>query len=221
MQVNYAEARLGNSGRNIIQLNAIDEVFDRMDRSTQSHGRRVAIYSMRLAKRIGLAPDEIENIGIGGLLHDIGKISLSQRIFRNKKPVLSKDMLEEVRRHPSIGASILQDIPFPAVIIGYVHYHHERVDGTGYPFGLMADEIPLGAKIISVADWFDAITSDRSYQKGKSRQEAFKILDKARGRGLCPELVESFIEEIQEKGMLAIRWYLNRLALSNPNRFQN
>ena len=152
MQVNYAEAWPGNSGRNIIKLNTIDEVFDRMDRSTQSHGRRVAIYSMRLAKRIGLAPDEIENIRIGGLLHDIGKIGLSQRIFRKKKPSLSTDMLEEVRRHPSIGASILQDIPFHAVIIGYVHYHHERVDGTGYPFGLMADEIPLGAKIISVAD---------------------------------------------------------------------
>jgi putative nucleotidyltransferase with HDIG domain len=202
MQLNYAENRPDNSGRDIFRLNHIDEVFDTMDRYTQGHGQRVAIYAMRLAHRIGLASEEVENIGMGGLLHDIGKIGLSERIFRNNRPFLSTDMLEEVRRHPSIGASILQDIEFLTVIIDYVHYHHERVDGTGYPCGLISDEIPLGAKIISIADWFDAITTDRSYQQGKSKQEAFKILNKARGKSLCSELVESFIEEIQEYGML-------------------
>jgi HD-GYP domain-containing protein (c-di-GMP phosphodiesterase class II) len=144
------------------------------------------------------------------LFHDIGKVGLSPRIFRNKEATLSAGMQEEVRQHPSIGVSILKGIEFLTPVLDYVHYHHERGDGSGYPCGLTADKIPLGAKIISVADCFDAITTDRSYQKGKNRKEAFSILKKARGYGFCPGLVEAFIEEVKENGMVAV-WPARRL----------
>jgi HD-GYP domain-containing protein (c-di-GMP phosphodiesterase class II) len=112
-------------------------------------------------------------------------------------------MLAEVRLHPLIGVSILRSIEFLAPVVDYVHYHHERIDGSGYPCGLKADEIPLGAKIISVADCFDAITTDRSYQKGKNSRKAFAILNTSKGKGFCPGLVDTFIAEIEENGMVA------------------
>jgi putative nucleotidyltransferase with HDIG domain len=187
-------------------LKTIDTTFNGMDFYTRGHARRVSVYAMRLARRVGLEPDVVANIGLGGLLHDIGKASLSERIFKNTKATLSSDMLQEVRRHPLIGVSILKGIDFLTPVIDYVLYHHERVDGSGYPCGLIADEIPLGAKIISVADCFDAITTNRSYQKGKNKKEAFAILKEA---GFCPGLVEAFITEIEESGM-AEMWPANR-----------
>ena len=93
---------------------------------------------------------------------------------------------------------------FLAPVLEYVYCHHERIDGNGYPQGLKADEIPLGAKIIAVADCFDAITTDRPYQKRKTREEAFEILRKMAGSHLCSELVEMFIEDIETNGMLTI-----------------
>jgi putative nucleotidyltransferase with HDIG domain len=185
------------------KLKTIEAAFGIMDIYTQGHAQRVSIYAMRLAKRVGLAPDEIDNIALGGLLHDIGKAGLSQRIFYNKEATLSSDMLAEVRLHPIIGVSILRSIEFLAPVVDYVHYHHERIDGSGYPCGLATDEIPLGAKIISVVDCFDAITTDRSYQKGKNSRKAFAILNGSKGKSFCPGLVDAFIAEIEENGMVA------------------
>jgi putative nucleotidyltransferase with HDIG domain len=184
------------------KLKTIEAAFSIMDVYTQGHAQRVSIYAMRLAKKVSLAPDEVDNIALGGLLHDIGKVGFSQRIFRNKETTLSSDMLAEVRLHPLIGVSILRSIEFLAPVLDYVHYHHERIDGSGYPRGLRADEIPLGAKIISVADCFDAITTNRSYQKGRNSRKAFAILEKSKGNGFCPGLVEAFIAEIEENGMV-------------------
>ena len=185
------------------KLKAIEAAFGIMDIYTQGHAQRVSIYAMRLATKLGLAPDVVDNIALGGLLHDIGKVGLSPRIFHNKEATLSSDMLAEVRLHPLIGVSILRSIEFLAPVVDYVHYHHERIDGSGYPCGLEADEIPLGAKIISVTDCFDAMTTDRSYQKGKNSRKAFAILNKSKGRSFCPGLVEAFIAEIAENGMVA------------------
>ena len=186
----------------IYKLNAIDAVLGSKDRYTQGHARRVALYAMRLANRMGLNPEETGNIGIGGMLHDIGKIGLSERILNNKTGRLYGEMLEEVHRHPYIGVSLLKGIDFPTPVLDYIYYHHERMDGSGYPCGLKADDIPLGAKIIAVADCFDAITTDRPYQKRKSCERAFAILRRMSGTSLCHELVETFIEEIEGNGML-------------------
>lgn len=186
----------------IYKLNAIDAVLGTKDRYTQGHTRRVAVYAMRLAYRMGLNPEETGNIGIGGMLHDIGKIGLSERILNNKTGHLYGKMLEEVHRHPTIGVSLLKGIDFPTSVLDYIYYHHERMDGSGYPCGLKADDIPLGAKIIAVADCFDAITTDRPYQKRKDCDQAFTILRRMSGTSLCHELVEMFVEEIEENGMI-------------------
>ena len=131
------------------------------DPYTEAHARRVAAYAGRLAIGMNLAAEEVDNIWLAGLLHDIGKIALNEGIFRNTNARLTKDMQAEVQRHPFIGISILKQFHFPAAVQKYVFCHHERVDGNGYPSGLTADEIPLGAKIISAVDCFDAMTTDR------------------------------------------------------------
>ncbi len=194
--------QLAYSATDIHRLSAIDAALGTKDRYTQGHARRVALYAMRLARRKGLPPEDVGHIGIGGMLHDVGKIGLNQQIFKNNTTYLCRKMRDEVRRHPYIGVSLLQGIEFLTPVLDYVYYHHERMDGSGYPCGLTADQIPLGAKIIGVVDCFDAITTDRPYQKRKSCHEALYILRQMSTRSLCPELVETFVEEIEENGMI-------------------
>jgi len=181
---------------------AIAHALGARDKYTEGHAHRVSIYSERLARKMGLPEKEVEKIRVGGVLHDIGKIGFSDRIFSNEDIKFSEGMFEEIKTHPEIGVDILKGLSFLGTILNYVHYHHESLDGTGYPEGLKGEEIPLGAKIISVADCFDAVTTERSYQKGRTMEEAFAILREIGGKNLSPELVEVFIEEIQENGML-------------------
>jgi putative nucleotidyltransferase with HDIG domain len=183
-------------------LAAIDAALGSKDRYTQEHARRVSLYAIRLARRIGLSVQQAHQIGIGGLLHDVGKIGLSKRIFNNTTRRLGKEMREEMQQHPHLGATLLESFGILTPVLDYVHCHHERMDGSGYPRGLKADKIPLGARIISVADCFDAITSNRPYQKRKSRRRAFRILRQLSGTSLDPSLVETFIEEVEENGVI-------------------
>lgn len=187
----------------IPKLTPIAAFLDINDRYTREHARRVAIYARRLAERISLNATSVENIRLGGLLHDIGKIGLSAKVLNNTHNRLSDDMLAEVRLHPLMGVAVLKDLDIPAAVIDFVQYHHEKMDGTGYPFGLKNDQIPLGAKIIRVADCFDAITTDRPYQQRKSWIEAVAILRQISGTDLDPKLVEVFIVDIKEKGLAA------------------
>lgn len=171
--------------KNIIQtVITIANALGARDQYTEGHGQRVGLYSERLARRIGLAEEEVESIQIGGLLHDIGKIGFTDRMFSSEDVKFSKDMIKEIRHHPWIGADILRDIEFLGPVLNYVRCHHESVNGTGYPNGLNAKEIPIGAKIISVADCFDAITTERSYQKGRTKEEAYAILRNLSGKAL-------------------------------------
>lgn len=181
---------------------AIAHALGARDRYTEGHAHRVSVYSERLARRIGLPEEEVERIRIGGVLHDIGKIGFSDLIFSKEDVRFNEAMVEEIHRHPAIGVYILKDLSFLGPVLDYVHYHHESLDGTGYPRGLKRDQIPLGAGIISVADCFDAITTDRPYHKGLGVEEAFDILRKTRGKNISPELVDAFIEEIRENGTL-------------------
>jgi putative nucleotidyltransferase with HDIG domain len=181
-------------------LAALTLAMGSQDVYTQGHGRRVAAYAERIARRIGLAAEEIEPLRIGGLLHDIGKIAFSPKLLTNTRTRLSASMRAEIRRHPEIGREFLKVLNMAEPVIDCVHYHHERVDGTGYPRGLKADQIPLGAKIISVADCFDALTTDRPYQRGKRPVDALQTLKHLVGRNLCPELTRVFSADVQENG---------------------
>jgi len=172
------------------------------DKYTEGHAVRVAAYAVRLAKRLGLPEEQIEHIRVGAVLHDIGKIGFSDRLFSNQDFRISEDLLLEIRSHPEIGVNILSDLDFLGPAIDYVHYHHERLDGSGYPRGLQGNEIPLGAQIVSIADCFDAITTERCYRKGRNCSEAFSILREMSGTHAAPQLVEAFIEEIEENGIL-------------------
>lgn len=185
----------------VSKLSTIATALAIKDPYTREHNRRVAVYARRLAERIGLNAATVKNIRLGGLLHDIGKIGLSAKVLSNKEDRLSGDMLAEVHLHPLTGATILRDFKVPAPVIDFVLYHHEKMDGTGYPFGLKSDQIPLGAKIIRVADCFDAITTDRPYQQRKSWIEALAILRQLSVTDLSPLLVQAFIADIKENGL--------------------
>lgn len=190
-----------NANQTII-LATIAFVLGLKDPYTQGHVSRVSAYADRLAKRLGLQPDEVNDIRLGGLLHDVGKIGLSDRIFRHTDAHLSDEMVSEVRRHPAMGKTFLQQFNFAPHILDYVLYHHERMDGSGYPCGLKADDIPIGAKIISVADCFDAIVTDRPYQKGKGSLQALATLECLGGKYLCPDIVRIFADDILAHGKI-------------------
>jgi len=170
------------------------------DTYTHAHAQRVAAYTRRLAMRAEVSPQELHNFTMGGMLHDVGKIALSDRIFSSKQASLSKKLLGEVKSHPLIGAAMLRHTHCSRAISEAVLFHHERIDGSGYPFGLKGEEIPLGAQIVSIADCFDAITTDRPYQRRKSLTHAYSILQEMADRCLDGNLVALMIHEIQTNG---------------------
>ncbi len=191
-----------NMQKNIIQtVGTIAHSLGARDKYSEGHARRVSRYAERLAVRLKLPRKDIENIRIGGLLHDIGKIGFSDNVFQNEDKRPSKQILSEIKKHPMNGKAILKDLDFLSSIIDYVYCHHEREDGSGYPRGLTGEKIPLGAKIVGIADTFDALTTDRPYQKARSLKEAFAILKDISGRSFDTELIRAFISEIRENGM--------------------
>jgi HD-GYP domain-containing protein (c-di-GMP phosphodiesterase class II) len=183
-------------------LMAIAGIMRLRDNYTETHGQRVSMYSKRLAIRMGLPSLKVSQISIGGMLHDIGKVCMSDRIFTDRNTHLSKEMMAEVRRHPLNGVMLLKHLDFLKPVLKYILFHHERIDGSGYPFGLKGEDLPLGAQIISVADCFDAITTDRPYKKGKCAEEAFAILRASSDTIFSYALVHTFIADIKENGMV-------------------
>ncbi|WP_285907134.1 HD-GYP domain-containing protein [Pseudodesulfovibrio pelocollis] len=186
-------------------LNAVTAVVNALgarDAYTEGHGERVAVYSERLARRLGLDEEEAERIRIAGVLHDIGKIGFSDLIFSNEDTVMNEDMLLEIRSHPQWSYDILRNLDFLGPALDYVYAHHERMDGRGYPRGLCGEDIPLGARILAVADCFDAMTTDRPYQPGRTPQAALAILGTLAGDALDPAVVDAFIIEIEDNGMV-------------------
>lgn len=173
-------------------VEAMASALGARDDYTQGHGERVGELAAKLAGKVGLEQAQVEEVRVAGILHDVGKICFSDKVFQNEDTVPSPELLNEIRTHPQRGAAIVESLDFLGPVREFVLYHHERPDGKGYPFGLKNDEIPLGARIISVADVYDAITTDRPYQKGKSRDEALAILDKLAGAGLDGDLVGTF-----------------------------
>lgn len=186
-----------------LSVAALAVFLESQDAYTREHGRRVAAYAERMSRQLGLSTSDVEAVRLGGLLHDIGKIAFSPNLMTNTQTRLSAGMRAEIRRHPEIGRAILETLHVAAPVVDCVHYHHERLDGSGYPCGLAADRIPLGAQIISVADCFDALTTDRPYQKGKSSAEALSILEKLAGTGLNAELVRTFCRDLRLNGKTA------------------
>jgi putative nucleotidyltransferase with HDIG domain len=185
------------------RLTALAAALGAQDAYTRGHARRVADYAERMAQHLGLPHAETETIRFGGLLHDIGKIAFSPDLLSNTQSQLSNAMRAEIQRHPEIGSAFLRANRVSEDVIDGVRCHHERMDGSGYPRGLTADEIPLSARIISVADCFDALTTDRSYQKGKSVSEALNVMGELQ---LAPEMIKVLRDEVRRNGLTRTRW---------------
>jgi HD-GYP domain-containing protein (c-di-GMP phosphodiesterase class II) len=183
-------------------VTSIAVALGRRDEYTEGHGERVGVYSERLARRMGLSTQDVEDVRVAGILHDIGKIGFSDRMFCGEDTAMSEAMMLEIRSHPQWGHDILSGLDYLGPVLDYVYAHHERLDGRGYPRGLEADQIPMGARILAVADCFDAMTTDRPYQRGRPAEEALSILGSmAESGALDPDAVEAFMEDIEEHGM--------------------
>lgn len=191
----------GNSQNTLCHLTSLTLAMGAQDPYTIGHGRRVAAYAERMAQRLGLASEETETIRFGGLLHDIGKIAFSRQLLINRQSKLSRAMRAEIRRHPQIGGDFLAAIHVAEPVIECVRFHHERRDGSGYPHALRASQIPGAAAIVSVADCFDALTTDRSYQKGRDPAQAMSILERLAGAAFDPKHIRALAEEVRENGL--------------------
>jgi HD-GYP domain-containing protein (c-di-GMP phosphodiesterase class II) len=169
------------------------------DEYTRGHSERVSRYSMLLGAQLGLNEVELGNLKWASILHDIGKIGIPERIL-NKPDGLTDDEYAVIRGHPQKGIDILRPLEQLAGSVPSILHHHERYDGCGYPKGLKGDEIPLGARIIAVADTFDAINSDRAYRAHRSKEEAMAIIEEVSGSQLDPQMVAAF-REVYEAGL--------------------
>lgn len=175
----------------------IANTIDAKDKYTSGHSVRVADYSEAIAKKMGLSDKEISNIHYISLLHDIGKIGIPDSIL-NKATKLTDEEYEIIKKHTTIGGEILRDIHMIPFVEEGALYHHERYDGTGYPKGLKGEEIPIIARILCIADSYDAITSDRIYRKKKSKEEAIKEISRCLGTQFDPIIGKIFIDMLRE-----------------------
>ncbi len=178
-------------------LKALTTALETRDLETHGHSERVVSYSLRLGREYGLNSQLMKALEFGSLLHDIGKIGVPDSILR-KPAKLTSDEWVLMREHPMHGQQILRGIKFLEGAAKVVSQHHEKWDGSGYPVGLSGEEIDICARIFSVADAFDAITSDRVYRKGKSYEAAAQELDDWAGKQFDPRVVEAFHRVPQE-----------------------
>ncbi len=181
---------------------ALSRSMEAKDFATGGHTERVAEIAGALAIRLGYEGDDLEAIEIGALLHDIGKIGVPESILHKPHP-LDADELNVIKRHPVISEFILADTSLHPIVRQIARHSHERIDGTGYPDALGGDEIPLPARIVFVADAFDAITSDRPYRRAESVQSALSELRRHAGTQFCP-LVVTELERIYEEEPLLL-----------------
>jgi len=173
-------------------VSAMAHALAARDAYTEGHAARVADLAVQIARQMGLNDQEVEYVRLGGILHDIGKIRFSDRLFNPHDAKNPPDVVKEILSHPTTGVEILHDLDFLGPALDYIHCHHERPDGKGYPRHLKEVEIPLGAKILAVADAFDAMTTDRPYQKGKNPEVALGILKKHAGTKWDKKCVAAF-----------------------------
>jgi len=174
-------------------LLGLANALEAKDPYTRGHSERVGAWARHLALALGLSREESDRIAHAGLLHDIGKIGVPEAVLRKPGP-LDADEWTLMRRHPVIGAQIVAPFEFFASGAQMVRHHHERLDGSGYPDGLAGNAIPLGARIIAVADVYDALTSDRPYRNALPHAVAVATLARDAGRTLDAEIVAVFVD---------------------------
>ena len=171
-------------------ITSLARTIEAKDPYTGGHTERVSEYALMLAQQLGFADEDLETIEVGAVIHDIGKIGIPDRILL-KPGRLDSDEFAEMRKHPEISSYILDELELPAVVRDMARNHHERFDGKGYPDGLKGKEIPLAARILTVADAFDAMTSDRPYRRALSQEVAAAEIRRNAGTQFCPDVVSA------------------------------
>lgn len=186
-------------------LEALVSALDARDRETRGHSQRVAKYMMEIAFHLGVEPGTEDWVDMqrGGLLHDIGKIGVSDTILHKPGPLTDEEWVD-MRRHPQIGHDMIREIGFLSGAAVIVLAHHERIDGRGYPNGLAADEIPIGARIFALADTFDAMTSDRPYRAALTSEASRDEIIRCSGTQFDPRCVQAFL--LAWERIVEIRW---------------
>lgn len=174
-------------------VNALANTIKTKDHYTKEHSRAMSNYAVYIAERLGLSEKDVLNVKYGAVLHDIGKIGIDRMILLKRGP-LTPEEFSLVKQHPRIGAEIIRNVHPLKEVVPLILHHHERYDGTGYLDGLKGDQIPLGARIISIADVFQALTSDRPYRRALADDEAFEIIREYTGSYFDPKVVEAFFE---------------------------
>ena len=178
-------------------LRVLTGAIEARDPYTRGHSSRVTALAEVVARQLGWSEEKLSSLRIGGPLHDIGKLGVSDEVLR-KEGRLDDGELAQIREHPKIGARMLLRMAALREAIPYVLYHHERWDGHGYPSGMAGEEIPIEARVLAVADAFDAMTSDRPYRRALSRTEALAEVERCAGTQFDPEIARLFLELFAE-----------------------
>jgi response regulator RpfG family c-di-GMP phosphodiesterase len=196
-KVEEATRELGSTLRELentyrTTLEALGSAIDTRDLGTHAHSRRVRGYSLTLARAHDFPEVGMRDLEHGVLLHDIGKIGIPDAILLKPGPLTPAEW-KIMRTHPEIGRQLVEQVPFLRGAVPIVYHHHERWDGTGYPLGLKGEDIPLGARIFSLADAFDAMTFDRPYSRAISLEDARREIQRSSGTHFDPRVVETFL----------------------------
>jgi putative nucleotidyltransferase with HDIG domain len=177
-------------------LTSLALAVDSKDQFTQGHSQKVSGYAVLIAEAMGLDGTEVEEIRLGGMLHDVGKVGIPESVL-NKCGPLNPDEWETMKRHVEFGSKLLEPLRGTERICNMVRHHHEFFDGSGYPQGFAGSQIPLGARIVAIADAYDTITSERTYKKAHTPEEAFLELERCGGAQFDPELVRVFVSRLR------------------------
>jgi response regulator RpfG family c-di-GMP phosphodiesterase len=180
-------------------MKALATAVEEKDRYTRGHSERVRTYAVELAKRLGMSSETISTIDNACVLHDIGKIGIPDVIIQKDRD-LTEEEYRQIKEHPAKGERIIRVIPFLESALPIVRHHHERFDGTGYPDGLRGEDIELGARIVAIADTYDAMTTERPYRGPLPKDHAIAVLKEQKGKQFDPELVDIFIRYLLEQG---------------------
>ena len=202
-------ARVADANKHLEELNTLylatvqtlAAAIDAKDQVTHGHIRRVQHYAVELAKALGVRDQlQLKAIQAAAVLHDTGKIAVPEAIL-NKPGPLDRDEFAIMKQHAAVGADIISAINFPYPVEPIVRHHHENWDGSGYPTGLVGTAIPIGARILAVADCFDALTSDRPYRLSMSDAEALAIISDRRGKTDDPLVVDTFFQSLSRSSL--------------------
>ena len=180
------------SDLHLATIEALAQAIDAKDQTGHDHIRRVQVLAAGLARALKMSDPEVRGVTTAALLHDIGKLAVPEHILSKSGP-LTPEEFQKIRIHPQIGADIVGSVPFPYPVAPLILSHHERWDGKGYPAGLRGNDIPLGARILSLVDYYDALTSDRPYHKAMSDDAALGLIQQEAGKALDPDVVSTFV----------------------------